>query len=71
MVFHDQRRVNGVVLRFLTIEAELTTVPMGYCGYFYSGETGTVQVATDTEKARFPEYEKDFLDLLNGFTVVR
>lgn len=69
IVFRDQRKVNGVVLRFLKIEADVDAVPMVYGGYFYGGEQGTVQVVTYAEKTRFPEAEKDFMDFLNGFTV--
>jgi len=56
---------------FLKIEADVDTVPMVYCGYFYGGENGTVQVVTYTEKSRLPEYEKDFMDFLNGLVVIR
>ena len=69
IVFRNRRRVGGMVLSFLKIEAELDTVPMIYCGYYYGGENGTVQLVTYTEKARFPEYEKVFMDFLNGFVV--
>ena len=69
IVFRNRRRVGGVVLSFLKIEAEVDTVPMVYCGYYYGGENGTVQLVTYTEKARFPEYEKVFMDFLNGFVV--
>ena len=42
---------------------------MVYCGYFYAGENGTVQVVTYTAKTLLPEYEKEFMDLLDGFVV--
>ena len=69
IVFRQQRRVNGLDVRYLKIEADVNAVPMAYWGYFYGGEYGTVQVVTYTAKALWPEYEKDFTDLLNGFTV--
>jgi hypothetical protein len=69
VVFRHKRRVNGVVLYFLKIEANVDTVPMVYSGYFYAGENGTVQVVTYTAKSLLPEYEKEFMDFLNGFVV--
>ncbi len=69
VVFRDKRRVNGAVLYFLKIEANVDTVPMVYCGYFYAGENGTVQAVTYTAKTLLPEYEKEFMDFLNGFVV--
>lgn len=69
VVFRDKRRVNGAVVYFLKIEANVDTVPMVYWGYFYAGESGTVQVVASTTKNLLPQYQKDFLDLLNGFMV--
>ena len=50
IVSRQQRRINGVNVRFLKIEADVNTVPMVYLGCFYGGEYGTVQVVTYTEK---------------------
>jgi hypothetical protein len=69
IVFRQQRRVNGVDVRFLKIEAEVDSVPMVYWGCFYGGEYGTVQVVTYTAKTLLPEYEEAFMDLLSGFMV--
>jgi hypothetical protein len=69
IVFRQQRRINGVDVRFLKIEADVNAVPMVYWGCFYGGEYGTVQVVTYTAKSRLPEYEKEFMDFLNGFSV--
>ena len=69
IVFRQQRRVNGVDVRFLKIEAFVNAVPMAYWGCFYGGEYGTVQVVTYTAKAQLPAYEKDFMDLFDGLMV--
>jgi len=69
IVFSQQRRVNGVDVRFLKIEADVNAVPMVYWGCFCGGEYGTVQVVTYTTKTLLPEYEKEFMDFLNGFMV--
>jgi hypothetical protein len=70
IVYRGKRRVNGVALWFLKIEAEADTVPMVYCGYFYAAATGAVQVVTYAGKTRFPEYETAFLDFLDGLAVL-
>ncbi len=69
IVFREQRRISGADVRFLKIEAEVNTVPMAYWGCFYGGEYGTVQVVAYTAKSLSPKYEKDFMDLLAGFTI--
>jgi hypothetical protein len=69
VVFRAKRRVNGADLYFLKIEANVDTVPMVYCGYFYADENGTVQVVTYTAKSILPKYESEFMDFLNGFVV--
>ncbi len=69
VVFRDQRKVNGVVLRILKIEAEVDAVPMVYWGYYYADPNSTVQVVTYTEKALLPEHEDDFREFLNGLAV--
>ena len=69
VIFRDKRRINGAAVYFLKIEANVDTVPMVYWGYFYAGENGTVQVVMSTTKTLLPQYQKDFLDFLNGFTV--
>jgi Putative bacterial sensory transduction regulator len=69
IVFRNKLRVNGAVLYFLKIEANVDTVPMVYWGYFYAGENGTVQVVTYTAKTLWPGHEREFMDFLNGFVV--
>jgi hypothetical protein len=69
VVFRHKRRVNGVDVWFLRIEAEFDTVPMVYCGYYYAGQSGAVQVVTYTTKTLFAEFQNDFMELLNGLAV--
>jgi hypothetical protein len=69
VVFRDQRRVNGVDVRFLKIEADADAVPTAFWGCFYGGEYGTVQVVTYAAKTLLAERKDDFMELLNGFTV--
>ncbi len=69
MVFREKRKINGVVLWVLKIEAKTGTVPMVYWGYYYAGQNGTVQVVTYTTKTLLPGSESDFMELLNGLVV--
>jgi hypothetical protein len=69
VVFRHKRGVNGVDVWFLKIEAEVGTVPMVYCGYYYADQSSTVQVVTYTTKTLLPEFENDFMEFLNGLTV--
>jgi putative sensory transduction regulator len=69
VVFRHKRRVNGVDLWFLKIEAEMNAVPMVYLGCYYAGQSSTVQVVTYTTKALLPKFENDFMELLNGLTI--
>jgi hypothetical protein len=70
ITFQDKRRVNGVDLWFLNIDAVVSGIPVTYYGYYYSGQSGTVQILTYTGRSLVPEYEKDFIDFLNGFRLM-
>jgi hypothetical protein len=69
IVVQEKRKVNGADVWFLQIEAIVDKVPFVYLGYYYTDDSGTVQILTYTGKSLIGEYEKDFLELLNGFRV--
>ena len=71
VVARNRSWVKGVAFVFLKIEATVGTTPMVYWGYYYVDEGCTVQVVTYTEKSQLPEYERSFMDFLNGLTVSR
>ena len=58
LVFRHKRRVNGVVLWFLKIEAEIDSVPMVYWGYYYADRNSTVQVASALARSDPPLLSK-------------
>jgi hypothetical protein len=68
-MFKEKRRVNGVDVWFLRMDAELNKIPVVLCGYYYSGKSGTVQVVTFTGKSLFSQFEKDFMEFLNGLWI--
>jgi hypothetical protein len=70
ITFREKRRVNGVDVWFVKIEGVLEKTPFIYYGYYYGGKNGSVQVVTYTGKSLMAEYEKDFMEFLNGFSAL-
>lgn len=66
IIFREKRHVNGVDVWFLKIDAVVDKIPIVYYGYYFGGKYGTVQVLTYTGKDLLSDYEKDFLEFLNG-----
>jgi hypothetical protein len=66
IVFQEKRRINGLEVWFVKIEAEVKGIPLIYSDYLFGGNNGTVQVITYTGKYLLGEYERDFVGFLNG-----
>jgi hypothetical protein len=71
IVAEEKRTVNGSVVLCLKVQATIKQEPIEYYGYLYSGEEGTVQVATITGQSLFNKYEKVFTIFLNGLVILR
>ncbi len=69
MIFKEKRRVNGVDVWFVKLDGEVNKIPMVTCGYYYAGKSGLVQVVAVTGRALFSEFEKDFMEVLNGLWI--
>jgi len=67
ITLREKRRVNGVDVWFLKMEVTAVGVPFTYYGYYYGGESGTIQVLTYTSRELVPDYDSDFMEFLNGF----
>jgi len=67
----ETRLINGQNVLFLHIEGTYKSAPFVYLNYDYVGEAGTIQVYAWTAKALFQKYQRDMLDLLNGFAITR
>ena len=65
----EDRFVNGNSVKMLRISGVVSGIKFVYSGYYASNESGTIQVVCFTSKNLLTNYEKDFEDLLNGFTV--
>jgi hypothetical protein len=70
IIFKETRLVNGSEVWFLKMDAEYNKIPFVYYGYYYSGNGGTVQVITYTAKSLLAEYDRDFMEFLNGLAVL-
>jgi len=66
IVFREKRVIHGLDVWCLKIAATLAKMPFMYYGYYYGGDTNSVQVITYTTSANFGDYEADFAELLNS-----
>ena len=64
----ERRKVNGADVAFMKMEAKVSNIDLIYYGYYFGGKSIAVQVLTFTGKNLIGDYEKDFLEFLNGFT---
>ena len=69
-MYREKRQVSGIPVWFVKIQAEDEDGPLTYLGYYYSGKCGNVQILAYASRAHFAVYERDFMRLLNGFSVV-
>lgn len=69
IVFREKRKVGGVDVWFLKIDAVVDNIPLAYYGYFYGDKYGSVQVLTYTARTLVSEYDPEFMAFLNGLVV--
>ena len=70
IVSRGSRIVNGHQVMTLSIEGIIEGIPFKYYGYYASGDWGTIQFITYTAAPIFVDYEKDFIELLDGLTIL-
>lgn len=70
-VHKEMRAVNGKPLMFVKMELSMSSVPLIYYIYFYSGKIGTVQMSVFTKKSEEKNLRNDITELLNGFIVTK
>jgi hypothetical protein len=63
------QQVNGREILHLRMHGNSDGIPFEYMIYVISGEFGTIQLFTYTGANLIAEYEKDFLEFLNGFVI--
>jgi hypothetical protein len=69
VILEEKRTVNGHEVLCLQMEGTIKEIPFTYYGYYYSGESGTIQVITYTGRNLFKEFLADFTAALNGLEI--
>jgi hypothetical protein len=69
LTLKQKRRVGAVDVWFQTVDATVKGIPVSYYGYYYGGQSGTIQVLTYTGRNLINDYQGDFLEFLNGLRV--
>ncbi len=71
IVHEEYRTVNGIKLLFMQMEGTLQGIKFTYLGYYFSGESGTVQLITYTAQNLVEDYRAVAEELLNGLSVIK
>ena len=64
----EYRNVNGLEVLSMTIEATIQGIEFTYYGYYYSNDSGTIQLITFTSRNLMKKYKNKAEELLNGIT---
>lgn len=71
IVHEEYRTVNGTKLLFMQMEGTLQGIKFTYLGYYFSGESGTVQLITYTSQNLVEDYRAVAEELLNGLSEIK
>ena len=63
----EMRNVNGLDVLMLQMTGTIQGIKFTYFGYYYTSETGTVQLLAYTSQALFDSYMNEIEQFLNGF----
>jgi len=66
----EYRKVNGIEVLMLEMSGTLSGINFGYKGYYYSNESGTVQMILYSAKNLMKSYDAKIETLLNGLVEV-
>jgi hypothetical protein len=67
----EYRNVNGTTVLALEMSCTLKGVPFTYLNYYYSSESGTVELITFTSTNLFKGYKASLEELLNGLVIIK
>lgn len=65
----ERRMVNGQEVLMIEMDATINKTPFHFYGYYYSDESGTVQVVTWTTRVAFERNRAVFTELLDGLEI--
>jgi len=68
-VLREERLVNGRRVAVMQLDGVVNNLPIVYYGYYYGGNSGSVQVVCFTLKSSLPEYLDRFTELLDGLEI--
>lgn len=69
IIAEEKKKIKGHQVMQLKINSHIEEVPFAYLNHYVTGKWGTVQFVTYTATTLMPDYEADFLKLLNGLRI--
>lgn len=69
ITYEESIEINGEDILVMKMEGNFEGIDVQYFGYYYSGEAGSIQVLTYSEKSLMEEYANEITELLNGFEI--
>ena len=66
VVSEEYRNVNGIKVLMMQMAGTIQGMKIVYCGYYYSNDTGTIQLLTYTGENLLKDYHNDIETFLNG-----
>ena len=66
VVSEEYRNVNGIKVLMMQMAGTIQGMKIVYCGYYYSNDTGTIQLLTYTGENLLKSYHNDIETFLNG-----
>ncbi|MEQ9220181.1 MAG: hypothetical protein RLO17_19150 [Cyclobacteriaceae bacterium] len=66
----EYRTVNGLEVLMMQMTGTIQGMRFTYCGYYFSNESGAVQLLTYTGEKLFDEYYPEIEKFLNGFVTL-
>jgi hypothetical protein len=69
IISEEKKQISGYKAMQLKINSSIENVPFSYLNYYVTGDWGTIQFVTYTATTLMPDYEEDFLELLDGLSL--
>jgi len=67
----EYRNLNGFDVIFMQMEGIISGINVVYYGYYFSNDTGSVQLITYTSNLLYEEYKEEMEKLINGLVLVQ
>ena len=70
VVSEEYRNVNGIKVLMIQMAGTVQGMKLVYCGYYYSNDSGTIQLLTYTGENLLKNYHNDIETFLNGLVAL-